>query len=284
MAIRVSHTPISAYGRAAYRTGQGEAVQRSQELSLRRDQMTMEQEARNKSFALQEAAGQRAERTLMADLERRGRMDLAGFAEMKQRRQGIEQNMADWETLSGTIPESEYRRGVISIRSGKTPKYLSQQREPTPKSQYRAMDRDALFNMATAYGRSAPEAPGLEWGDPYRNQKDLIVQYKQFLMDNNYADKETEQDKNMLELQWEEAMTSEKKFRWDPSSAEVKQAREEMRQDLSSDLKSEVGNYMMFIEQQGGKKAVAEFNKKWKNPANRPIMLAQLRQTYGDVQ
>ncbi|MCP4598502.1 hypothetical protein [Neptuniibacter sp.] len=287
MAIRVSHTPISAYGRAAYQTGRGEAVQRSQELALKRDQMVMQQEAQNKAFALQEAAGQRAERTLMAGMERQGRMDLAGFNEMKRRRRGIEQNMADWETLSGTIPESEYRRGVIAIRSGKTPQYLKQQRDPTPKNRYRAGDRDALFNMATAYAQAGKSSR--RWGPNYR-QKDLIVQYKQFLRDNDFADLQTQQDRDMVEFQWEEAMAADwgeggtKNFEWDPSSKEVQEAREEMRQDLSSDLKSEVGNYMMFLERQGGEKAVAEFQKKWRNPANRPIMLAKMRQTYGNVQ
>ena len=231
MAIRVSHAPISAYGRAAYQAGRGRAIERGQELALQRDRMTMEQEARNRAFGIQEAAGQRAGHTMMAGLERKGRLDAAGFEQMRAQRQTIEQNMADWETLSGSISEPEYRRGVIAIRSGKTPPYLKQQRETVdkpPADVYRASDRDALFNMASEYAWGAPEDPGLEWGEPYRNQDDLISQYKQFLVDNNYSDL-NDKDQQMLELQWEEAMGSEKKFRWDPASAEVRRARETMR-------------------------------------------------------
>ncbi len=290
MAIRISHAPISAYGRAAYQAGRGRAIERGQELALQRDRMIMEQEARNRAFGIQEAAGQRAGRTLMAGLERKGRLDAAGFGEMRAQRQTIEQNMADWETLSGSISEPEYRRGVIAIRSGKTPPYLKQQREPkAPKPMYRASDRDALFNMATEYAYAAPEAKGLEWGEPFRNQSDLIKQYKQFLMDNNYADLETQQDKNMLEFQWEEAMGADwgeegrKRLRWDPSSREVVQAREEMRAELTSDDKSEIGQYLTQLKEEGGSKAVTEFRKKWANPANRTMMTAQLRQRYGNV-
>jgi len=247
--------------------------------------MVMEQKARNRAFALQEAAGQRAERTAMADIERRGRLDAAGFDQMKAQRQTIEQNMADWETLSGSISEPEYRRGIIAIRSGKTPPYLKQQRDAAgkpPADVYRASDRDALFNMASEYARSAPWAEGREWG-PNWKQADLISQYKQFLVDNNYSDL-NDKDKQMLELQWEEAMSSEKEFGWDPASSEVRQAREEMRSQPNSDTKSEIGHYLTQLEQDGGKKASAEFRKKWSNPANRTIMLAQLRQRYGNVQ
>ncbi len=287
MAIRISHAPISAYGRAAYQAGRGRAIERGQELALQRDRMTVEQEARNRAFGIQEAAGQRAGRTLMAGLERKGRLDAAGFGEMRAQRQTVEQNMADWETLSGSISEPEYRRGVIAIRSGKTPPYLKQQREPrTPKNVYRASDRDALFNMADSYARAGKSSK--RWGPNYQ-QKDLIVQYKQFLRDNNFADLETEQDRNMIDFQWEEAMAADwgeegtKNFEWDPSSKEVRQAREEMRAEPDSDIKSEVGNYMQFLGQDGGERAVVEFWRKWENPANRPAMIAQLRQRYGNV-
>lgn len=283
MAIRVSHTPISTYGRVAYRVGRGEAIQRGQELALQREQVTVQQEARNRAFALQEAASRRAERSMMADIERRGRMDLAGFEEMKQTRQVLEQNMADWESLAGTMTEPEYKRGVMSIRSGRMPQALRQAREPgPPKDVYRASDRDALTFMATDYAWQAPEAKGLEWGVPYRNQKDLIEQYKQFLTDNNYSDL-NDKDKRMLELQWENAMGEEKKFRWNPASAEVQAAREEMRTDVDSDTKSEVGHYMSFLMQDGGQKAIDEFNRKWANPANRPAMLVTLRERYGNI-
>jgi len=268
----------------AFQAGRGVAQQRQQEIGLQQQRMAMEHEARSRAFTLQEAAGRRAERSMMADIERRGRMDLAGFEEMKQQRQAIEQNMADWESLAGTMPEPEYRRGVISIRSGKTPQALRQERrQPTPKSIYRASDKDALFNMATEYAYAAPEAKGIEWGEPYRNQKDLIKQYKQFLVDNDYADLDTEQDKRLLELQWEEAMGSEKKFRWNPASPEVQAAREEMRMDLDSGTKLEVEHYMSFLMQDGGKKAIDEFNKKWANPANHPAMLVTLRERYGNI-
>ena len=96
MAIRVSHAPISAYGRAAYQTGRGEAIQRGQELSLEREKMMMNQEARNRSFAIQEAAGHRAERTMMADAERKGRLDAAGFEQMRAQRQTIEQTIRQY--------------------------------------------------------------------------------------------------------------------------------------------------------------------------------------------
>lgn len=283
MAIRVTHAPISAYGEAAYRAGRGRAIERGQELALQRDRMIMEQEARNRAFTLQEAAGQRAERTLMAGIERRGRLDAAGFEEMRAQRQTIEQNLADWETLSGTITEPEYKRGVIAIRTGKTPPYLKQQREAKPPADvYRVSDKDALFNMATEYAWGAPEDPGLEWGEPYRNQDDLVSQYKQFLVDNNYSDL-NDKDQRMLELQWEEAMTSEKKFRWDPASTEVRRAREEMRAELDSDAKSELGHYLQQLQVDGGQRAVVNFRRKWTNPANRTLMMAMLRERYGNV-
>ena len=57
-----------------------------------------------------------------------------------------------------------------------------------------------------------------------------------------------------------------------------------MRLAPDSDTKAEIGGYIQALQQSGGKKAVAEFRKKWANPANRTIMMAQLRQTYGDVQ
>ena len=284
MAIRVSHTPISAYGSLAFQAGRGVAQQRQQEIGLQQQRMAMEHEARSRAFTLQEAAGRRAERSMMADIERRGRMDLAGFEEMKQQRQAIEQNMADWESLAGTMPEPEYRRGVISIRSGKTPQALRQERrQPTPKSIYRASDKDALFNMATEYAYAAPEAKGIEWGEPYRNQKDLIKQYKQFLVDNNYADLDTEQDKRLLELQWEEAMGSEKKFRWNPASPEVQAAREEMRMEPGMDNRAEFGTYLKLIGQDFGEKAEGELAKKWMNPKNRVEILYNLRKQYGEL-
>lgn len=282
MAIEVSHTPISTYGRAAYRAGRGRAIERGRELSFRRDRMIAEQEARNRAFGIQEAAGQRAERTLMADIERRGRLDAAGFEQMRAQRQTIEQNLADWETLSGSISEPDYRRGVIAIRSGKVPSTLKQARTPKPPADvYRVGDWEALQNMAREYAQSAPWAEGREWG-PNWKQADLISQYKQFLVDNNYSDL-NDKDKRMLELQWEEVMRGEKEFGWDPASPEVRQAREVMRSQPNSDTKSEIGNYLTQLEQEGGKKATAEFRKKWANPANRTIMLAQLRQRYGNV-
>lgn len=289
MAIRVSHTPISAYGKLAFQAGRGQATQRAQEINLQQQRMSMEQEARSRAFTLQEAAGRRAERTTMADLERRGRIDLAGFEEAKQKQRVTEQNMADWEELAGTMTEPEYRRGIISIRSGKTPQALRQGREAgPPKDVYRASDRDALFNMATEYAYAAPEAKGIEWGEPYRNQKDLIKQYKQYLVDNNYSDL-NDRDKRMLELQWEEAITADwgkegrKRLRWNPASAEVQQAREEMRMDIDSGTKSEIGNYLAQLEQNEGEASVKEFQNKWVNPANRPYMLSMLRERYGNV-
>ena len=285
--IRVSHAPISAYGRAAYQTGRGEAIQRNQAMSLEREKMMMNQEARNRSFAIQEAAGHRAERTMMADAERKGRLDAAGFEQMRAQRQTIEQNLADWDTLSGSISEPEYKRGVIAIRSGKTPQYLKQQRESVdkpPEDIYRSVDRNALFRMADSYARAGKS--NKRWGPNWR-QKDLITQYEQFLRDNNYSDLSSK-DKSMLELQWEEAMVGDEEgsgseFEWDPSSKEVQQARRELRAEPGSDIKSEVGNYMQFLEQEGGEKAVVEFQRKWENPNNRPTMIAQLRQRYGNV-
>ena len=282
MPINVSHTPISAYGRAAFAGGRNIAAREDQAMFLRQRQMVLEQEARNRAFTLQDAASRRAERTQMAGLERQGRLDLAGFEAMKQQRQTTEQNLTDWESLADTMSEPEYKRGLISIRSGKTPQALRQEQVKPPSDIYRAGDKDALFNMAGEYAWGAPEAKGWEWGVPYRNQGDLVGQYKQFLTDNNYSDL-SDGDKGLIERQWEEAMVAEKKFRWNPSSPEVQQAREEMRAEPDSNDKAEIGNYLAQLEQEGGKKASTEFRKKWANPANRTIMMAQLRQRYGNV-
>jgi len=290
MPINVSHTPISAYGRAAYESGRNIAAREDQAMFLRQRQMALEQEARNRAFTLQDAASRRAERTQMAGLERQGRLDLAGFEAMKQQRQTTEQNLTDWESLADTMSEPEYKRGLISIRSGKTPQALKQEQIKPPGNIYRASDKDALFNMATEYAYAAPEAKGWEWGEPYRNQGDLIKQYKQFLMDNHYSDLDNQQDRNMLEFQWEEAMAADwdkdgrNRLRWNPASPEVQRAREEMRAEPNSDIKAEVGNYLAQLEQEGGKGAMAAFNKKWVNPANRTVMMAQLRQRYGNAQ
>ena len=282
MAIRVSHTPISTYGRAAYQVGRGEAIQRGQELALQRERMDVERIARDRAFTLQEAASRRAERTLMAGLERKGRMDLAGFEEMKQQRRTIEQNMADWEMLAETMPEPEYRRGVMAIRSGRTPQALRQERAPgAVKDVYRATDRDAIFNMATQYAQQAPWAEGREWG-PNWKQPDLIKQYKQFLLDNNYSDL-NDKDKQMLELQWEEAMMAEDEFQWNPSSPDVRTARQEMRQEPDSNVKAEIGNYLEQLQRDEGQKAVVNFRRKWQNPTNRTLMMNMLRERYGNV-
>lgn len=283
MPIRIEHTPISTYGRAARQVGQGEAQRRMQELALQRERTDVERVARDRAFTLQEAASRRAERSMMADIERRGRVSLTGFEEMKQKRRVIEQNMADWEALAETMPEPEYRRGVMAIRSGRMPQALRQERAPKPVSDvYRAGDKDALFHMASDYAWNAPEAKGIEWGEPYRNQDDLISQYKQFLTDNNYSDL-NDKDQQMLELQWEEAMGAEKKFRWNPASTEVRAARQEMQQEPDSNVKAEIGNYLEQLQRDEGQKAVVNFRRKWTNPANRTLMMNMLRERYGNV-
>lgn len=297
MPINVEHTPISAYGRAAYQAGRSIALREQREADLRQQQMAMEQEARNRAFTLQEAASRRAERTLMADIERKGRLDLAGFEEMKERKRVMEQNMADWESLAGTMTEPEYKRGVISIRSGRTPQALQREREPKPVGDvFRAGDRDALFNMAHDYAMQADKAKGREWwGKPDYKQKELIEQYKQFLnnaANGNYADLSA-RDQQMLELQWNDAMGGIKdedagintvgEFEWDPTSPEVRQARREMQEELGSDTKAELGNYLQRLQRDEGQQGVAEFRKKWANPANQPYMLAMLKKRYGNV-
>ena len=186
------------------------------------DQWRIDAEALNKSWFADKGKFDTAVAKLNAKYQQ---MELKAFTGLQQQMEEQQQV----QTLIRNRPQGGYapeRKTQLRMELGTEAESLVFPTEGTGRTPFSPAALKGYRAFMEPFAAAAKEQPGFEWGTPVRLQEDLTRQYVAAREQAGYSDLRFGlTNRRQFDAEWDDLMASERNYKWDPKSLEVKSLR-----------------------------------------------------------